>query len=268
MTDPRKNSAGLRRLLCFLLKSQAAAAAAGNGKMMLESRGGGAISVERSALEHALRQGLAASNASRVVITDTGRAFLRRADSGADIYAAQHRSEAVIVVDDKNGPARVRRNDGESPLGLLHKRRDSSGRPLISEAAFKAGERLRNDYTLGNLMPALGVNWSAAGTGASHRSGNGVLEITDAALAARHRVERALEAVGPELSGVLVDVCCFLKGLEIVERERQWPVRSAKLILKTALAALDRHYCPPSPSRQNPRIIHWGADDYRPSIVR
>jgi hypothetical protein len=161
---------------------------------------------------------------------------------------------------------RVRRNDAESPLGLLHKRRDSSGRPLISEAAFEAGERLRNDYTLGNLMPSLGANWSAVGTGASHRSGNGVLEITDAAFAARRRVEQALEAVGPELSGVLVDVCCFLKGLELVERERQWPVRSAKLILKTALAALDRHYCPPSPSRRNPRIIHWGTDDYRPSI--
>jgi hypothetical protein len=65
---------------------------------------------------------------------------------------------------------------------------------------------------------------------------------------------------------VLIDVCCFLKGLETVERERQWPVRSAKLILKTALAVLDRHYHPPAFGRRSPRIIHWGTEDYRPEI--
>ena len=49
-------------------------------------------------------------------------------------------------------------------------------------------------------MPSIGVNWDVTGSGSR---ANGVLEITNAALAARQRVERALEAVGPELSGVL-----------------------------------------------------------------
>ena len=88
-------------------------------------------------------------------------------------------------------------------------------------------------------------------------------DIADSAMAARAAVNRAAAAMGPELSGVALDICCFMKGLATVERERQWPARSAKLMLRTALLALSRHYHPPRPTKAG-GVHHWGADGYRP----
>lgn len=79
---------------------------------------------------------------------------------------------------------------------------------------------------------------------ASGRRGfaHGGADISDVIVAARQKLQQALAEVGPELSGLLLDVCCFLRGLEDVERARGWPPRSAKVVLQMGLDRLARVY--------------------------
>lgn len=164
----------------------------------------------------------------------------------------------------------------ESPLAWLYRRRDKSGASLISESQFQAGERLRRDYETAQLMPRLTVNWERAASGETRGSAgaHSALDISDRAQAARERVSGALSAVGAELARVLVDVCCHLNGLEQLEKASGWPQRSGKIVLQVALSALARHYridrtdAAHGSSQAGPaRVLHWGADGYRPETV-
>ena len=131
----------------------------------------------------------------------------------------------------------------ESPISWLARRRGRDGRPLIEVHQFSPGERLRADFTRALLMPRTTSNWSNPLASARHGGGTERADsLTETIVAARQRVRHALDAVGPEFSGLLVDVCCFLKGLEDIERERAWPARSGKVVLQLALDRLARHY--------------------------
>jgi hypothetical protein len=154
----------------------------------------------------------------------------------------------------------------ETSLRWLGRRKDKGGRPLVPEAQLQAGERLAADFWHGQLLPRTTANWSTLAPGRrSRRTTPGVgVEMSDAVVAARERVARALDAVGSELAGILVDVCCYDIGLEAAGLAAGWPRRAARVVLDLALTRLARHYGLIAPERPA-RLRHWGDADYRPT---
>ena len=269
MTDTKASNTRrpLARLLQFLLSagkaSLVASDAAPDGTLRLTAACGRSIAAQAATVAEAARAGLVQRSGVHIAATPEARTWLRRMLAGAEDFPAQHRITESAVADVDGSRQTVRINRTESPLAGLARMRDKAGEAYLPEGALAAGERLAADFQRGGLQPRVTMSWEPRlATRGRGEAGTG-RDLSDTALAARARVAAAVDAMGPELSGVALDVCCFMKGLETVERERQWPARSAKLMLRTALMALARHYDPPRPERR-PRSHAWGGDGYRP----
>lgn len=165
-------------------------------------------------------------------------------------------------------------NLDESPLAWLARRKDKDGKPMLSDAEVSAGERLRADFWFAQMTPNVTSNWSnflSAGGGRQGSPDHGA-GVSESIMVSRDRVRMALKAVGPELAGILIDVCCHLKGLEAAERSGGWPQRSGKVVLEIALKSLARHYgfinAAGVRHGSRARPSHWGTADYRPPMQR
>lgn len=129
-------------------------------------------------------------------------------------------------------PARsVTVNLAESPLGWL------KARGLVDARQYEAGDRLRGDWTIAGLGPRVTMRWDAGA-----RSTGGGLDPTLAQIAAKRRMEAALEAVGPGLRDVLWRIVCAGEGMETAERALGWPARAGRVVLTLALDRLADFY--------------------------
>ena len=245
---------------------------------------------QESELNALVARGLIFANNGHWHLTREGKQALRRlklAKEEEQIFAAQHQDRVDMPISQTDASQQgfamqsaqasqanhVRVNRSESPLQMLASRKRPDGSSYLKTHWVAAGERLRQDFEMGQLSPCLGLNWDRLGEAEGSKSkkartgGQGAME-TDRASAAQQRFRKAVDYVGEELAGILIDFCCFLKGLEEIERTRQWPARSAKQILSLALQRLARHYglgdVATGPSEG--RMQHWGVEDYRPKL--
>ena len=160
--------------------------------------------------------------------------WLRRKISGADGPAIQHLQA-------------VRQSDGtlinlnESPLARLAV---SSGRtpPFLRAHHVQAGERFRKLVERAQMNQRTTMSYDPNRLPTRGKSANTGMDLNDAALDARRELHRIMGLLPSDCAGAVMDVCGFLKGLQLVETERQWPRRSAKLMLRVGLEQLAQHY--------------------------
>ncbi len=186
---------------------------------------------------------------------------------------ARHR---LLVRDAETGSLReVEVNLRENPLMWLARRKDAQGRPYLEPHHVAAGEKLRQDFEAACMQPNITANWNAALVASDRarlKSGpRDPYPFTDLVLAARERVNRALETIGPELADVVLAVCCLGHGIEAAERTLSWPRRSARLVLRIALERLATHYGIAPARNESPprwqRALSWHAPGGRPSEI-
>jgi hypothetical protein len=210
------------------------------GNPLLRSANGAKLKCTLPLLRDAVSRGLMVIRRSAAALTEAGVSYLRRDRGDGEAWLAQPGgiSQAVVIHDGTLKATTI--NEGESPLARLRKLKDRAGRPWLGDPQFAAGERLRRDFELAQVQPSISAARQFGGIGGGRGPDPGALG--DLVLDSRRRVTAAIEALEYSLAGVVLDVCCFLKGLEQVERERLWPPRSAKLMLRVGLSMLARHY--------------------------
>lgn len=139
---------------------------------------------------------------------------------------------------DTNARRGIRYSAAESPMLALSRRKDKDGTAFLQPEFVAAGERLREDFELAQMGSMAGQDWETFLTNAPETS----VKSQNGSERARDRVATALADLGPGLGDVVLRCCCFLEGMEAVERRMGWSARSGKIVLRIALMRLKSHY--------------------------
>ena len=212
---------------------------------------------DATAIEPLLAAGVLAGDRDHCSANAETAGWLKRTRLDRDAFAAQHRETA-------SAPDGTEINLVESPLARL-----AAG--IGGEAGYlerhqiEAGERVRRLVERAQLQPRLTMSYSAAQTAGSGQRGAG--DISDLAADARRSLDDLYRVLPRDCAGVVLDVCGLLKGLQEVERERGWPRRSAKLVLRIGLEHLAQHYGlgAVAAGKATSRLYGWMGDGARPT---
>ncbi len=178
---------------------------------------------------------------SRYTITSAGRSALAESLAEEDARGAAETSRGKGAEGLAQTQRRLKMAGQETPLAVLARRRDRLGNPFLTSDLVAVGERLREDFELSQMDPAVTQNWDhflTAGVSAVKAAASGPI----AAREARDRLAKAMELLGEGLADIALCCCCQLEGLEVTEQRLGWPARSGKVVLRIALVRLREFY--------------------------
>lgn len=114
------------------------------------------------------------------------------------------------------------------------------GQGFLEPHHLEAARRVSQLFDRAHLTPRVTMHYSpmpkaGPNTGAP-------VQITDMAAEARQALAEIHRTLPADCAAVVIDVCCYEKGLQAIETERGWPRRSAKLVLRIGLDHLAAHF--------------------------
>lgn len=256
-----KMSAIDRRTLGFVraLLAGGQVSASDNGLFKVH-RGGKSFSLPKARINDLVSAGVIARTGEQITSTANTRTWVKRQlSSGDDAFSNQHRK----IVADRTG---VSRNLEESPLKRLANAAGQGGKPYLLPHQIVAGERLARLVECAQLRTRVTMAYTATNPGQAKGHANITKDLSDQGLDARRQLDHMQQALPAECAGVVMDVCGFEKGLQLVERERGWPRRSAKLVLRIGLEQLATHFGlnPAATGLIKGRHRAWMANGSRP----
>ena len=193
-----------------------------------------AATLEKNEVAALIGAGVLSGTAELCFATPEASNWLRRQFAEADPFAVQHRQEV-------RGQGGRLLNLTDSPLARLAVAAAGESEAFLAPHQVEAGERLRRLIERAQLRQRVTMSYDENRT-VRRGSGSTASEIGDLAADAR----RVLMAIGRALPrdclDVVFDVCGLEKGLQLIEAERRWPRRSAKLVLRIGLEQLAQHF--------------------------
>lgn len=95
----------------------------------------------------------------------------------------------------------------------------------LNDRKLLAGEKLRRDYERDAIAGSVTMRWDGLGQSSRKSSVSGDMNPTEHMIAAKHRFDAALVALGTDLSDIAWRVICVGETMFVAERGMAWPAR-------------------------------------------
>ncbi len=188
------------------------------------------ISLASRAVAALASKGVLVLHGESCLASDVAHSWLKRQLVDNLGFADQHRqikktSEGVAV------------NLKEGPLAALATEKNGNP-PFLCPHHLVAAGRVQALALRAQMLQRITMSYDPTRIGGKNSGGSVAADLGVSAIDARKTLSAALSRLPPDCAGVVMDVCGFQKGLQLIEIERRWPRRSAKLILRLGLEQL------------------------------
>lgn len=247
------------RFVKVLLKG--ASATRGDSNMFLIQNGSKKLSLDSANVNELVCDGVLIVQKNECRASDLAQNWVKRQLSQTGTAAEQHRELASggqgITINLLEGPlARLAIGRGGEPAFLLAFHLESAKRIQMLTHSAQMVQRTTMSYD-----PA-----RVGGKSGRMPADN---DLKESAIDAGRKLNQCLALLPKDCAGVVLDVCGFQKGLQLVELERRWPRRSAKLVLRIGLEQVAAHFgiSPVATGKSVKQAKFWMEPGVRPDLV-